>query len=144
MSQNNEVVEPNFEGEEMRMPSEATPIIPEEKEESILSAPIIALLFLILAAILGGLFYWYTIVMSTPVTQPTIPPRPTAAQNTEPETTTANAQTGAMDVVSTSDEISAINADLSSTDLSSIETDLNTMDVNVDAALSASASGTAQ
>jgi hypothetical protein len=144
MTQNNEVIEPNFEGEEMRMPSEATPVIPVEKEKGILNGPIIVMLFLILVAILGGLYYWYTIVMSTPVVQPITDIRPTTEQNQEPETTTANAQTQAMDVVSTSDELSAIEADVASTDLTSIETDLNTMDTNVDAALSASASGTAQ
>ena len=71
------------------------------------SVPIIVLLFLILVAILAGFYYWYTIVMSEQVVTET-GTRPTAEQNNEPESTTAEARTGLMDVVSTSDELDAI------------------------------------
>lgn len=138
MLQTNDVMEPNFEGEEMKMPVGAieTPI--EGSGTRVLTGPIIILLFLILAAILGGLYYWYSIVISTSTIQAPVLTRPTTTQNQEPETTTATAQAQSADVVSTSDNLDAIEADAQSTDLNSIDTDLTTIDTNVSAALDAS------
>jgi len=120
----------------MKMPTETAPL-PAEVNKSILSGPIILLLFIILVVILGGLYYWYSIVKSIPIIQPTNN-RPTAEQNNEPESTNAEAQTQALDVVSTSDELGAIEADVSSTNLDNLDAELNALDAELTGALDAS------
>jgi hypothetical protein len=134
MDRNHPVVEPNFEGTPMRMPSVGSnrPEAPV-KSSSLLTAPIIILLFLILAAILGGFYYWYTIVMSQQVV-PVDTTRPTAEQNKEPESTTAVARTQIMDVVSTSDELSAIKADAETTNLADLDSEINPIEGELNAA----------
>ena len=124
MEKNQPVIEPNFEGEEMKMPSIQTsrPIAPAAAN-SVLSVPIIILLVLILLAIFGGFYYWYTLVMRD-IAAPIDSTRPTAEQNNEPESTTAEARTQTTDVFSTSDEIPAIRADLDSTHLEDLDADL--------------------
>jgi len=136
MSEDHKINEPNFEGEEMKMPTETAPL-PAEVNKSILSGPIILLLFIILVVILGGLYYWYSIVKSIPIIQPTNN-RPTAEQNNEPESTNAEAQTQALDVVSTSDELDTIEADVSSTNLDNLDAELNALDAELTGALDAS------
>jgi len=136
MSEDHKINEPNFEGEEMKMHTETAPL-PAEVNKSILSGPIILLLFIILVVILGGLYYWYSIVKSIPIIQPTNN-RPTAEQNNEPESTNAEAQTQALDVVSTSDELGAIEADVSSTNLDNLDAELNALDAELTGALDAS------
>lgn len=117
----NKVIEPNFEGEEMKLPTSSTirtPVV--EKNQSLLTLPIIILLFLILVAILAGLYYWYVLVTKPEMIDTLL--RPTIEQNNEPESTTAEARTGTTDVVSTSDEIDALKADLDSTQFEDIDT----------------------
>jgi cytoskeletal protein RodZ len=115
----NPIVEPNFDGEAMKIPEAMQ--IPSEPTPSagIMNGPILILLVAILLALLGGIYYWYTIVMSTPITA--TPTRPTADMNSEPESTTAEARTAATDVVSTSDDLDAIGADIESTKLEDID-----------------------
>jgi cytoskeletal protein RodZ len=108
------IQEPNFEGEEMKLPAEMAAEAPKAVSTSFVNGPILILLFAILIALLGGIYYWYTIIMATPITVPA-PTRPTAEQNNEPESTTAEARTSATDIVSTSDELDAITADVEST-----------------------------
>ncbi len=79
------------------------------------------------------MYYWFTMMQSTPIVVPEVT-RPTAAQNNEPESTTAEAQTEGMGVVSSSDELDAINADLESTNLESLDTELNAIDAELEAA----------
>ena len=62
--------------------------------------------------------------------------RPTNEQNDEPESTTAEARTGLLDVVSTSDELSAISADISSTNLDDLENEVPAIEAELSAALS--------
>ena len=131
-SPNNPGIEPNFEGEEMHMPDGAKQMTTEPSGSPVLSGVIITLLFLILIALLGGLYYWSTLPEPTPAPTST---RPTAAENQEPESTTARARTEALDVVSTSDELSAIEADLLSTNLDELDTDLNAIEAEFTAAL---------
>lgn len=95
-------------------------------------APIIILLFIILGLILGGLYYWYTI-STNPVVVDLTPTRPTLETNKEPETRTATAQVDSLTVMSTSDELSAIEADLLSTDLASLETEINQIEAELEA-----------
>lgn len=131
------IIEPNFENEEMHIPTRrvGTTTVAADTPR-LLSAPIIVLLFLILLAILGGFYYWYTIVMQDQVV-PTVTTRPTAEQNNEPESTTAEARTGLMDVVSTSDELDAIAADAQSTNLEDLTTEINPIETELEAAITA-------
>ncbi len=131
------VIEPNFENEKMHIPTTrvGTPTVASDAPR-LLSAPIIVLLFLILVAILGGFYYWYTIVMQEQVV-PQVTTRPTAEQNNEPESTTAEARTGLMDVVSTSDELGAIAADAQSTNLDDLTSEITPIETDLEAAMNA-------
>lgn len=113
------VNEPNFDGEEMHIPATMKVVAPQSTNASLISGPILIHLFAILLALLGGIYYWYTILMSQPVVPPAT--RPTAEMNNEPESTTAEARTGATDVVSTSDELDALQADIESTRFDDID-----------------------
>jgi flagellar basal body-associated protein FliL len=136
MQHSDKIIEPNFEGAPMKMPTASSAKkIEAPAGESILSAPIIILLFLILVAILAGLLYWYLLVTKPSMLPGTL--RPTAEQNNEPESTTAEARTGVMDVVSTSDELSAIKADLESTFLGDLNAEVQPIKAELDAALAA-------
>ncbi len=128
------VIEPDFEGEVMHLPTVHTSVSTEEvARPRLLTAPIIVLLFLILVAILAGFYYWYTIVMSEQVV-PQTTERPTNEQNNEPESTTAEARTGLMDVVSTSDELEAIKADANSTNLDDLVSETTAIEAELEAA----------
>lgn len=98
---------------------------------------VIALLVVLLIAILAGLYYWYSAILSQPMTIEDPAMRPTAEENNEPESTGAEAQADSMNVVSTSDELSAIEADLESTDLNSLDTEMGSIDTEMNAALDA-------
>lgn len=136
MQFSNKVIEPNFEGEEMKLPTVSTMRTETPtKRNSLLTLPILVLLFLILVAILGGLYYWYLLV-TKPEMLDTLT-RPTAEQNNEPESTTAEARTGVTDVVSTSDDVGAIQADLDSTQFEDIDTLTAPMESELNAAVSA-------
>jgi len=82
-------------------------------------ALVIALLFLALILVLGGLVVWNHQLLSTPVVV-TVPPRPDATMNQEPESATARAQAEAATALSTSSELPTIAADLASTDLTNL------------------------
>ncbi len=94
-------------------------------------APIIIILFIILGLILGGLYYWYSISIQ-PVVIDLNQTRPTLETNKEPETPTATAQIESLTVMSTSDELSAIEADLLSTDLDTLETEINQIEAELE------------
>jgi hypothetical protein len=102
--------------------------------EGITNGPILILLVVLLIAILGGMYRWFVILNND---VPTINAglRPTAAENNEPESTTAEARVEAMGIVSSSDEIPAIEADIESTDLDSMESELDAIEAELDAAL---------
>ena len=102
--------------------------------EGITNGPILILLVVLLIAILGGMYRWFVILNND---VPTINAglRPTALENDEPESTTAEARVEAMGVVSNSDEIPAIEADIESTDLDSMESELDAIEAELDAAL---------
>ena len=135
MPDEKKISEPNFEGETMKMP-ENTDIqsSSEGARSSVINGPLLLILTILLVLILGGMYYWFTTL--TPAPQPTPEVlRPTAEENNEPESTTAEAQADMMQVTSPSDEISAIEADLGSTDLESLDAELNAIDAEIDAAL---------
>lgn len=126
--------EPHFEGEKMKMPSEAVSTGVENKAEGETRGAFIIVLFFALIVILAGLFYWYYIGMQTPVVTEE-PTRPTLETNKEPETTTATAQVESYGAMSTSDELTAIEADLESTNLDSLDTELTQIDTELEAAV---------
>ncbi len=116
---------------EYTTPLQKTPVEPE----SVTNGPILILLVVLLLSVLGGMYYWFTVVRTnTPVISPASL-RPSALLNNEPESTNAEAQTEAMGVVSTSDEIPAIDADVESTNLDSLDSELNAIEAEIDAAL---------
>jgi hypothetical protein len=120
--------EPQFEGEEMKLPGNTSTTT--NTTHNPVFGLIIALLFLTLVLVLGGLLLWYR----TTLTEPTMvlpTDRPTPAENNEPESTTAEARSDAATVVSTSHELDAIEADIKSTDLTSVETDLTAIDADL-------------
>lgn len=135
MDKNHPIIEPDFEGEVMKQPTiSTTRSVAVETKRSVLSLPIIILLFLFLSAILSGFYYWYTIVMKEADFLATAT-RPTAEQNNEPESTTAEARTGVLDIVSTSDELSAITSDVLSTHLEDLTNEIPAIEAELDAAL---------
>jgi flagellar basal body-associated protein FliL len=137
MEKRQTIIEPNFEGEEMHLPeAKVSQSTEADSNPRLLTAPIIVLLFLILVAILAGFYYWYTIVMSEQVV-PETATRPTALENNEPESTTAEARTSLMDVVSTSDELDAIAADAQSTNLEDLVNETTAIEAELDAAIEA-------
>lgn len=103
--------------------------------ESITNGPILVLLIGLLLAVLGGMFYWFTMLGKGDVVITPSVLRPTAEQNNEPESTTAEARTEAYGVVSTSDEIPAIEADVEGTNLDSLDSELDAIEAELDAAL---------
>jgi zona occludens toxin (predicted ATPase) len=132
---NTPINEPNFDGEEMKVPEAMQAVVETNPNTSLVSGPILILLFAILAALLGGIYYWYTILMSEPLT--TLPTRPTAEMNNEPESTTAEARTDATDVVSTSDELDALQADIESTRFDDIDDGFAAIETEIGGALEA-------
>ncbi len=102
--------------------------------EGIANGPILILLVVLLLAILGGMYRWF-VILNHDVPTIDVGLRPTAEENNEPESTSAEARAEAMGVVSTSDEIPAIEADIESTDLDSMESELDAIEAELDAAL---------
>jgi hypothetical protein len=102
--------------------------------EGITNGPILILLVVLLIAILGGMYRWF-VVLNNDVPTINAGLRPSALENNEPESTTAEARVEAMGVVSTSDEIPAIEADIESTDLDTMESELDAIEAELDAAL---------
>ena len=96
----------------------------------------IGVLVLVLIVILGGLYLWGNSLKTTPgttttTTEPTRSGPTTEIPNNEPETDRAEADIQALETMSTSDELSAIEADLDATlldldvELESIDSELN-------------------
>ncbi len=116
-------------------------VIPEP--ESIANGPILILLVILLIAVLGGMYRWFIVLDNdAPIIPTTL--RPSAAQNNEPESASAEAQVEAYGVVSTSDEIPAIEADIEGTNLDSLEGELDAIEAELDAAIVEDGSAEAQ
>lgn len=136
MESKKRVVEPNFEGEEMYIPETMQVVLTEDTPpEPLLSKPIIVLLFLILATIIAGFYYWYTIVMSEQV--PKAAPRP----DTEPSTaligTTTEASINSTSTKGTADNIEAIEADVNSINFDDVDNTLSPIESELNEAISA-------
>jgi flagellar basal body-associated protein FliL len=138
MEKNQPVAEPNFEGDEMKLPTvSAHRAAVVQTSSSIISLPIIILLLLILGAILGGFYFWYTLVAKEASLTEAPATRPTIEENNEPESPTAEARTQTMDIVSTSDELPAIKADIDSTHLEELDSEIPAIESELNAALPA-------
>lgn len=138
MDDNQNIHTPEYEGEAMKMPENTSSMAPESEvaPSSLVSGPILLALAVALIAILGGLYYWFsTLTPDTPL--PTPVERPTAAENNEPESTTAEAQVEMMSATSPSDEIDAIDADLEATNLDSLDAEMTAIEAELDAAVGA-------
>lgn len=134
-SQSNEEVKvPNFDGEAMKMP-ENTDLVPEASApRSVTSGPLLVILAVLLFIILGGLYYWFSLLETAPAPI-TITPieRPTIQENNEPESTTAEAQVDALSTVSTSNELQAIEADIESTNLDGLDEEMTDIEAEMNA-----------
>ncbi len=125
--------EPQFEGEEMKLPEEDISTDADDTQPQNSSGVVIFILFAILAAVLVGMYFWYEASTTIPQTTNEAS-RPTLEENKEPETTTATAQTESFNAMSTSDEITAIEADLESTDLDNLEAEMLQIEAELEAA----------
>ncbi len=89
---------------------------------------ILGVLIVLLVLILGGLYLWGSTMNPEGLESAPEAVQPAPAENNEPESTTADAQVQALDIVSTSDEISAIEADIENTDLDELDAELDAID----------------
>lgn len=134
-----QVQAPDISGEEMKMPENLNATEGSSHSTAPLNGIIIVILVLLLVFILGGLYIWFSQLMLN--TDQSVAPtntgieRPTAAENNEPESTTAEAAVEAAQAMSTSDEIAAIEADIEATDLDALDAELNAIDAELEAAL---------
>ncbi|HMO78019.1 MAG TPA: hypothetical protein PKD95_02375 [Candidatus Paceibacterota bacterium] len=124
--------EPNFEGEEMKLPENEAPYQAAEDNQPKGGGWLLMVLFILLSLVLAGLIYWYFLATQIPESTPT-PQRPSAEMNQEPETTNAVAEVESFGAMSTSDEITAIEADLESTGLDNLDAELLQIEAELEA-----------
>ena len=105
--------------------------------ETVANGPVLFLLVVLLIGILAGMYYWFIVLQNQTSNPVAVPVRPTAEQNNEPESTTAEAQVEALNTVSTSDELNAIEADLESTSLDGLEAELQAIEAELEASTAA-------
>lgn len=118
--------------EEVKMPQSDVPVT-EEAEEKPVRGPVILLLGVLLLAVLVGLVLWFTNINQTPEPVPAPVERPTDEENNEPESTTAEARTDNLETVSSSDEITAIEADLEATNIEALDAELEAIEAELEA-----------
>lgn len=132
----NEAQAPDLSNEEMKMPENmGTHPIQKSASPKPVSGIIIAVLAVLLILILAGMYYWFSQLTSQIESVEPVAERPTAEENNEPESTTAEAAVETQAALSPSDEISAIEADIAATDLESLDAELNAIDAELDAAI---------
>lgn len=131
---------PDFTGAEMKMPENVD--LPAEEQntpsnKNLISGPVLLVLAVVLIGILAGMYYWFTTltVDTTPVVPDSPVERPSAEANNEPESTTAEAQADTMLTTSSSDELTAIEADIEATNLDSLDAELEAIDAELNAEL---------
>ena len=130
--------EPVISDEELKKPDDAVnPIASPESHSHVVA--ILGIVVVVLILVLAGLYLWGTTV-SAPATTPA--PAATESTTTPPTDTQApvDSQVQALQTVSSSDSIDAIQADLNNTNLDSLDAGVNT--VNSDLSATASASTT--
>jgi ABC-type Na+ efflux pump permease subunit len=128
--------EPVISDSEMKMPEERFGATVEPSDKTTHLGIILGILIVLLVLILGGLYIWGTMLQNSvaPIEKnPAV--RPTPEENNEPESPTADAQVQALETVSTSNEIDALEADIESTNLDALDAELDAIDAELDAAL---------
>lgn len=135
MKEQPQTTEPTFDAEAMKMPEGVVSRNERAGAPSQNIGVLIALLFVVLAIIAGGMYYWF-MLSQTPVVEETSL-RPSAAENQEPESTNARADVDAMSTLSTSNELPAIYADIQSTDVASLNSELVAIEAEITAAANA-------
>jgi hypothetical protein len=102
-------------------------------ESKVFGGLLLGIVGLLLLFIFGGLFVWFSALMGddAAMVAETLT-RPTAEQNNEPESTTAEAAVETAGALSTSDELDPIEADLEATMLD-IDADLAAIDAELEA-----------
>jgi len=128
---------PDLSGEEMKMPENSAAVSAMATEKSApVGGLVIALLAILLIVILAGMYYWFSQLTAEVAAPAPVVERPTAEENNEPESTTAEAAVETQAALSTSDEIAAIEADIAATDLDGLDAELTVIDAELEAALS--------
>ena len=114
------------------MPEEEFGISLESQQKASNLGIILSILIAVLVLLLIGLYVWGNALRDA-TEAPTIPDftRPTAAENNEPESTRAEAETDNLGTLSNSDSIEAIEADLNSTDVDDLDSGLNTIEAEI-------------
>lgn len=128
--------EPDFEGEEMKMPTADTSSSDlTVKTKTVLNPTIIVILGIALLAIFAGLAYWYQIVMSTTNlnTSPAVTEIKTAPEQDQSDTPMA---TSTQNDTNPSDILELIEADINNTDLNNLDKELEAIDVELETSLS--------
>jgi len=126
--------EPVIADSEMKVPEEAMRMSHTGGDQSALPI-VLGVIIVLLVLILAGLYLWGTTLEGTPMPATSDSLRPTAEENNEPESTTADAQVQALETVSTSNSLDAIEADVDSTALDAIDAELGAIDAEFDAAI---------
>jgi hypothetical protein len=89
------------------------------KHPSVVKGVVIGVLIAALVLIFGAFYLWGSMLGDETAEAPVIPP------NREPETPRADADVQILNTVSSSDELSAIEADLESTNLETLDAELS-------------------
>ncbi len=104
--------------------------VPDQySKKSVHTGPILGILIIVLVLILAGLYLWGSLLKS----DKTMNDEPSIINN-EPETPRAEADIDMFGTLSTSDDLSAIEADLSATKLETLVTDITALRNEVDGA----------
>lgn len=127
--------EPIIADSEMKIPDEAMRVSHTSDDQAALPI-VLGVIIILLVLVLAGLYLWGTTLRGVPTpTDTSAIGRPTAEENNEPESNTADAQVEALETVSTSNTLEAIEADVESTNLDAIDAELGAIDAEFDAAL---------
>lgn len=111
------------------MPEESFGRLNRTAHKTSYTGVVLGILIILLVFIFAGLYIWSGMLQKN--IDPIIPAeivRPTAEENNEPESTNAEADVQILQTLSTSDEISAIQADLESTNLGTLDSDLTALE----------------
>jgi hypothetical protein len=114
-----------FSKEELKMPEERFGTVAPEEHSSFL-AVFLGILILTLMLILAGLYMWSQDLQEKQAPQIQAPTalRPTPEENNEPESNNAEAEVETTAALSTSDEISALEADIQASTIETLDSDV--------------------
>lgn len=125
--------EPVIADEELKMPEHPFGAQTEVASKPSIFGPIIGLLIVLLVLILAGLYLWWSTFKDDLPAATLDDTRPTAEQNNEPESNNAEADEQTFQTVSTSDELSAIEADIESTNVETVDSESTAIESELEA-----------